>query len=329
MTDKTLTDAEKEALLEGVSSGAVEVQSSDGARYASVKAFEFGPRSRIVSNSYPRLQLLNHQMAELLSLHASSMVQRDVHVQAVALRSISFSEFSQLHEELCFANTFNAPPLDGSALVTLDTGLVRNLVECFFGGDADGHAVANDKSFTAGEAGVARLFCNVILSTLKEVMAPISEISPDPIATNTNLELVEVAVGSEPVIACEFEITFGEQNGIFRLMWPVATVRPLIPVFEGQKKERDKARDLLWARELRRRITDSTIELTTNVGHAGLKLSDLLGLAPGDTIGIENPSQATVYAKQVPILQGRFGVHGGRNAVETLEWLRANETTRT
>ena len=63
MSDPVLTDEEKGALLDGMSSGEVEVHSTSGKTYAGVKPFEVGPRSRIVTNSYPRLQGLNRQFA--------------------------------------------------------------------------------------------------------------------------------------------------------------------------------------------------------------------------------------------------------------------------
>ena len=56
MTDRVLTDDEKEALLEGVATGEVEVQSTDGPRDADVQPFEISERCRLVSNSFPRLQ---------------------------------------------------------------------------------------------------------------------------------------------------------------------------------------------------------------------------------------------------------------------------------
>ena len=51
MTDKVLTDEEKDALLEGVATGEVEVQSSTGPAYAEVQPFEIPARSRLESLS--------------------------------------------------------------------------------------------------------------------------------------------------------------------------------------------------------------------------------------------------------------------------------------
>ncbi len=45
MTDPVLTEDEKGALLEGMSSGEIEVHSTKGPTYAEVTEFEIGPRS--------------------------------------------------------------------------------------------------------------------------------------------------------------------------------------------------------------------------------------------------------------------------------------------
>ena len=63
------------------------------------------------------------------------------------------------------------------------------------------------------------------------------------------------------------------------------------------------------------------VQLTTNVGQSELTLGELINLMPGDVIEIDNPQKATVLAQCVPLIAGRLGVHQGRNAVETIEWL--------
>ena len=52
-----------------------------------------------------------------------------------------------------------------------------------------------------------------------------------------------------------------------------------------------------------------------------MTLGDLVNLTPGDVIGIDTPRVATVFAHGVPLIEGRFGVQAGRNAVEAVAWL--------
>ena len=62
-------------------------------------------------------------------------------------------------------------------------------------------------------------------------------------------------------------------------------------------------------------------QISSGVGKARMTLREVAELLPGDIINISNPSKGTVFAKQVPILEGRFGVHDGRYAMETTRWL--------
>ena len=72
-------------------------------------------------------------------------------------------------------------------------------------------------------------------------------------------------------------------------------------------------------------LADVAVNLSTNVGYADMTLRDLISLEPGDIIDINNPSVATILVQDVALLEGRFGVHAGQNAVETTRWLHPDQ----
>ena len=183
MNDKVLTDDEKNALLEGVQSGDVEVQSSAGPIYASVVPFEIGPRARITKDSYPRLQLLTQQVADKLSRQAEQLLQCDVAITPGEIRVRSFSEYCVLCEDPSVVVIFSAAPLIGNALIVMESAMVRQLVDAFFGGIDNEGEPALPSTFTPGELSVSNLFANVVLSTSKEVWSSLIDISPGVIAT--------------------------------------------------------------------------------------------------------------------------------------------------
>jgi len=321
MNDKVLTDDEKNALLEGVQSGEVEVQSSAGPIYASVVPFEIGPRARITKDSYPRLQLLTQQVADKLSRRAEQLLQCDVAITPGEIRVRSFSEYCVLCEDPSVVVIFSAEPLIGNALIVMESAMVRQLVDAFFGGVDNEGETALQNTFTPGELSVSNLFANVVLSTSKEVWSSLIDISPDRLNTEINLDLVDMIAETDPVVGTEFFMSFCDKQCVFRILWPYEMVEPLVPAFDGQKKDRDAAEDARWENAICKRIADSVVQLTTNVGHSQMTLGDLINLNPGDVIEIDSPEDATVLAKQVPLLHGKLGVHQGRNAVETIEWL--------
>ena len=93
------------------------------------------------------------------------------------------------------------------------------------------------------------------------------------------------------------------------------------PQLGQQKRERDAAEDTRWQHSLRGRVIDAVVNVASHVGRTQMTLKDVAELAPGDVIMITNPQRGTVHAQRVPVLEGRFGVHDGRYAVETRRWL--------
>lgn len=330
MTDPVITDDEKDALLDGISSGEVEVHSNSGPTYAEVNDFQIGPRSMLITNSYPRLQGLNRQFANHMSKHIEQLLNAVSTVTFKSIDTCTYSDFSEQIGGLSLLLEFEPKPLQGSALISLNSDALEMLVETFYGGTGNEPARQDAEFFTPGEICVANLFCGSILSVTKETWQPLAAFEPEFVNSHLSSGVIDCIEPGDSIISCEFEFTVGDATRTFHLLWPVRTVASLLPVFEGQKRDRDAAEDARWAQSLRARVIDSTINISSGVGKARMTLREVAELAPGDVINISNPNKGTVFAQHVPILEGRFGVHDGRYAMETTRWLEpeaGSETT--
>lgn len=323
MPDPILTDDEKGALLEGMSSGELEVHSNRGPTYAEVKPFEIGPRSRIETNSYPRLQHLNRQIAGRLSKQVELLLNVDAKVTFLTTKNCSYSDAGDNGVGLSLIVEFLPKPLHGSAFLSLGASTVGNLVETFFGGESNDAADREMEFFTPGELSVAGLFGETVISVIAEVWTPLEKISPEIAGTHLSSGVIDSVDAGDAVICCDFQLEFGGNEAAFKVLWPVATVAPLLPVFDGQKRERNTAEDSRWERALRDRITDAIVKIASSVGHTRMTLRAVADLAPGDIVTIGNPRSGTVSAGNVPLLAGRFGIHDGRYAVEAVHWLKS------
>ncbi|MGH8195676.1 MAG: flagellar motor switch protein FliM [Woeseiaceae bacterium] len=321
MAEQILTDDEKNALLDGVSSGAVQVQANGGPQYASVRPFDLRPSSRIVSNSFPRLQAVNRLFAERLATRVEALLQHDLEISVAGIEVRTWTEYAAHWVKPCVAAVFTASPLSGRALVVLQADVVSHLVESFFGSEIGVGAATVGSSFTPGELSVANRFCDVVLATVRDSWQPLLQLKPERIATEVDLERVDIARDADSVIGSSFELSVAEHQGAFHVLWPRAMVESLLPSFDGQTAERDKAEDARWEKAIRARLLDSPMRITTCIGHARHSLGSLVALSPGDVIPIESPRLATILAGALPLIKGRFGVHEGRNAVEATHWL--------
>jgi flagellar motor switch protein FliM len=319
--DPVLTDDEKDALLDGISSGEVEVHSTKGPAYAAVTPFEVGPRSRIVTDSYPRLQSLNRQFAARVGKQIEGLLNAESTVMFSHIKTCTYNEFSEQYSGLSLLLEFAPKPLDGAALINLNSALVEVLVETFYGGNGNDLSRQDADFFTPGEVNVAALFCAAVIAVTGEVWQPMADFKPELAGPHLSSGVIECIDGGETIIAAEFDLTVAGKVQNFHMIWPVSTVASLLPAFEGQKRERDVAEDARWEQALRSGVVESIISISSNVGKTRMTLGEVADLKPGDVITISNPRKSTVYAGRVPILEGRFGVHDGRHAIEATQWL--------
>lgn len=321
MTDPVITDDEKDALLEGISSGEIEVHSTKGPTYASVTPFEVGPRSRIVTNSFPRLLSLNRQFAGRMGKQAEQLLNAETEVTFKHVESSTYGEFCERINGLSLIVEFTPEPLHGSALINLNSDIVETIVETFYGGVGNDSERPQADFFTPGEINVASLFCGAVLSLIGEVWQPVENLTSTIIGTHLSSGIIDGIDTSDSVICSEFEFAIGDKALAFQILWPVNTVAPLVPVFDGQKRERDAAQDSRWEHALRTRVIDANVNISSGVGQTRMTLGEVAELEPGDVVNISNPRRGTIFARKVPVIEGRFGIHDGRYAIEATNWL--------
>ncbi len=321
MTDQVLSDEEKDALLEGVEKGDVEVQSASGPTYARVQPFVVTPRNHIVTNSFPRLQSMNRKLGAWIGKAAQHLLNDRIEAEPGTLETPTWGEFREQWAEPAVLFEFQASPLEGSAVVVAGRSAVLPIVERFYGGSDDNPPRHEAEGFTRGEMNVVALFCQEVLKGIEETWAPIIELEARPGEIYQSTDVVDLIEDGEQIIACEFELTAGEETQSLHVVWPMTMIASLVPVLEGQKRDRDAAEDARWESSIRGRVPEALVNVNSCVGTARLSLRRIASLEVGDVIDLDNPRKGTVFTNDVAVIEGRFGVHDGRYAIEATRWL--------
>jgi len=316
-----LTDEEKNALVEGVESGQIEVHSSDGPTYASVKPFLIPSRAHIVKHGYPRLKVINQQVAERIGRDVEQLLQNEVSVKATEHNVQSYGRVCEHLSDSIAAIVFEAPPLRGNGLVVIDSSMVRLLVDTFYGGDGVLSETQSDVSLTIGELSVTNLFVSIVLTAIEDSWAPLQEVAPKRITTEVSIDLVDIATESDSVISTGFDIFLLDQECHFQVLLPTDMLKPMLPIFDGRKGDRDPVQDARWAKVIKRRLADSRLNISSNIILPEMTVGELVALEPGDVIQIDDPRDAAVMANNSRLISGRLGVHRGQNAIETVAWI--------
>ena len=321
MTDQVLSDEEKDALLEGVEKGEVEVQSASGPTYATVQPFVVRPRNHIVTNSFPRLQSMNRKLGAWIGKSAQHLLNDRIEAAPGELVTPTWGEFREQWVEPAVLFEFKASPLEGSGVIVVGRSAVLPIVERFYGGSDDNPPRHDAEGFTRGEMNVVSLFCQEILKGIEETWAPIVEFEANAGEVFQSTDVVDLIEDGEHVIACEFDLTAGDETQSLHVVWPMTMIASLVPVLEGQKRDRDAAEDARWESSIRGRVPEALINVDSCVGTARLSLRRIAKLEVGDVIDLDNPRKGTVYTNDVAVIEGRFGVHDGCYAIEATRWL--------
>ncbi len=321
MTENVLTDEEVGALLDGVESGEIEVQSGAGRRYASIDPFVISPRAHIVSNSFPELEAMNERLAMLLGKRTEKLLQRNVDIRFAATATRPYGDIRAQTGDAAIATTFSMAPLNGNAAIVFSRALVHQLVEVFFGGVGTDSDIRETGIFTYGEKRVLEVYADLALKAIEEIWEPTLAVTARRERLYPGTAAIGISEDADAIIESVFDVGFGACECSFSILLPEAILSNLLPVFKGSARREDPAQDAQWAETIRDGLTDTRVGISATVGHAEVTLGELVCLEPGDVIDIVDPTQATLYAGNVALLAGRYGVHDGTNAVEAAKWL--------
>ncbi len=319
--DKLLSEDEVGALLDGMESGQVEICSAQGPKYAVVSKFNVPQRSRLQSKRLPNLDKILERFAERLRVHTAQTLKRAVNISHREAAEMQFEAVRECRIEPIFAVEFSAAPLQGRGALLIEPELIGHILEGYFGGVAGASVIGKTSGFTYGEQRVASNFANVALGILSDLWQSLGEISPQITKLESSAHLLDIADDAAKVVLSGFDFSFPELDTACHLILPCDMLAAQMPYFRGNDRDEDAQRDRYWGETIRAGLHDIAIGLSATVGDTTMSLGELICLKPGDVVTIDNPQNAIIRAQGVPLVQARFGVHAGKNAVEAVAWL--------
>jgi flagellar motor switch protein FliM len=149
----------------------------------------------------------------------------------------------------------------------------------------------------------------------------VSPLKIECVASECNPQFANVLPANEALLVTDFEIDIDGTGNCMQIVVPFATVEPLREILGASVQDQRPQDAERWISSLREEIEDAEVELTTVVGRSQVRLSELLDFRPGDIIPCDFTGRVTVFAEDVPVLRGQFGVSRGQQSVKVEERL--------
>lgn len=318
MSSSRLDQSEVDALMAAIQEG--RVSSEGGAAGAGpVMSYDLTNQDRIIRGQMPTLDSIDDRTASLFGGALAARIRLDIRVMATPATLLKFVDVSALLTPPATVGMMTLGPGHGLAVATLEHSLARALVAGALG---DRKARADNVDPMDGKSdltNVERLVLRHVLSLFCDAMsqswAEILPIRPELLRFESDPRMAMIAAPSDLALLCGYELS-GAASGRLQVIIPYATVEPVKKALSSPPRQSgsiDERMSALLARE----VQQVEVELRAEIGRARLPFSQLLELAVGDLITLDQneSSPIPIYVEGKRKLTGWPRVSSGSMAV--------------
>jgi flagellar motor switch protein FliM len=285
-----------------------------------VRGYDFGTEARIVRGRMPTLEMINERFARLYRASLYGILRRSAVISVGGIKTMKYSDYVHKLHVPTSLNMVKINPLRGTALIVVAPRLVFTMVDNFFGGKGR-YAKIEGRDFTAAEVRIIQMLLQSVYTDLKDAWSNVLDISIEFQASEMNPQFANIVSPSEIVVVSIFNIELEGSSGELHVTIPYSALEPLREILDAGVQSDRADNDGRWSLALREEIEDCEVDLTTVFGHGNMTLAALLNLKPGDVVPCDFQGAVTVYAEDIPVLRGGFGVSRGQLAVQIAERL--------
>ncbi len=281
-----------------------------------VRPYDFAAQ-RINRMQLPLLEVVSKSFAERAGASLSTLLGRDAAMQFTSLESAKSADLQAALPVPASLAVVRLKPLPGFAFVSVEPDLLLTLLDGFFGGS--GRATVDPQ---AAIAPAAQRFLALMLRSfaadLTAAWAPVTPLELELVKQETNPRLVQLGAPLEALLVVKFTVEFGARSGHIDWLLPEVLLAPVREALAADGGQTTLLSQEAWAPALTAALQDAELDTRAILAQAQISLRELVRLSPGDIIPIEPPQQVTLFAGNVPLYRGRFGVSQGRNALKIL-----------
>lgn len=265
--------------------------------------------------------MVNERFARSFRLSLYNLLRRSADITVKPVKIERFSDYVQTLPTPTSLNLVRFNPLRGTALVVIDPMLVFTIVDHFFGGTGRSWKIEG-REFTATEQRIIHMLLRSVFADLRDAWSPVANIELEYVQSEINPQFAPIESPGELVLVSSHRIELAGGGGELHVTLPYSMVEPLREALDSGPANSRVEKDPRWSGALREEIEEAEVELRMLLGNTALTLADLLNLKPDDVLPCDFNGKVTLYAQDLPVFRGSFGVSRGQQAMKIEERLR-------
>ncbi len=308
--NQLLSQEEVDALLSGLDSGEIESEEKPPAEEEKLDLFDWTTQEKDVKGSMPLLGVVNNRFSQKLKTALSTSIRKVIEINQGPLEMVKFKHFKQSLPIPTSLHLFKMDPLRGTGVLVIESHLVFNLVEAYFGGRGTGSTKVEGRDFTPIESKIIEKVVHIALTNLMDAWDDIHPIKTEFIRSESNPMVVNVERPDEYLVSVKFDIELTKPLGSITLCIPYSSFQPIRhKLAGGYQKDEEGHADPHWINDLRERLKETPLEMTVYLGSTQLSIRDFLNLKEGDILVLDKSYESTLTAhvEGVPKFRGFAG----------------------
>jgi flagellar motor switch protein FliM len=223
----------------------------------------------------------------------SAYLRAFVDVSLASLEQMSYSAFIKgLPDPTLFAS-IGMRPLEGNIALELNPSMVFPIIDMILGGP--GNALEENRNLTEIELNIVEGVIKLAMRDLCGAWHPIVELDMFLEGKGTKAQMFQIVSPAETVIAVHLELKIGENTGLMNLCIPSRMLKSLRGKFDQQWNTRQQKRPEYEAEKIFELIKPVPMTLSSEIRRSSVTLEDLLKVAAGDVIELNDRLNDPVY----------------------------------
>lgn len=313
-----LSQNEVDSLLSGLSTGKVETETGLTPDLDDVGGYDFASQERVIRGRMPTFEVVNERFAREMHSSISGLLHSTVDIAADSMETLKFSEFGRSLPVPTSLHVFRMEPLRGYVLLVLESELVFNLIDTFFGGSGLGKAKVEGRDFTSIEDVMIKKVVDACLKDLEKAWAPVEKIRTSYVRSEVNPQFATIVPPADLVIVSKFELELEQSSGTISLCMPYAMIEPIRNKLSSGFQSDELEVDNTWRKRMTSIILSSEIELAVELGKTEINGERLINLKVGDIIQLDKDAEQSLvgFIHGVAKMKGYAGVQRGYQALQ-------------
>lgn len=314
-----LSQSEIDSLLDALSSGSLKVEEViNDEKKKKIKPYDFRRPNKFSKDQLRTLVMLHENLARLLTTSLSTYLRSMVRVQVASVDQLTYEEFSKSLPNPAVMNILSLKPLEGNIIIEFSPQLAFSIIDRLLGGI--GASIEKVRELTEIEQIVIKRVVLKILGNIKEVWQTVIEVEPIFESIELNPLFTQIIPPSDMVVLITLDVRIGETFGLMNVCLPFAVLEPIIDQLNAQfwfaRSGANSTEQSIAS--IQCRLEQARIRVTAELGQTVITVGELLNMAVGDVIQLEQPINQHLSVKigNHTKFRGSPGIFGNRMAVQ-------------